>query len=635
MELCSLRTHYDRVGGRTHHGPGPGARGVNYLLFVCLVLVAAAAAGLVTMELVAGDEGSDFLDTKETQVKSIAIQAQANQANSCELISTCNSTQNCTRCACAPLLDESTQCITVPNNPLCTGPDLNSSCRKMNADYNQSYVTLPPITNYIDVQSEITNAVCTQKPLDETFATMSNASTFTLVYFGSVDGTWRAYPGREVSPDDCVTYDPRTRPGYLTGISVAKYVIVLIDVSPTMDDQLTPFLLSYSYLQASQNISMALLGTLLQADYVNILTFDNAQASPLNTNAVYLQSNTSSELQGLTDKLTNIRASNQTGPSNLTLAIGAALTYFPTNTPQYLKIIIVLTDGQFATTGNPNQTLPVNEISSNKAKVFVYKMLQTITADNDPYLERGSNLPSQICEVNGTFEVISQNLDNPLFAIKSFYSFLANTHIVAVNQKPYWSNVHSSFFEGSSCITVTYPAFDSNGELLGVAGIDVFKVELGTLTQSVEEALHQRVVGNYVPLNNSIPLQFNCSLETSKSNASAESCPSVTQDGGGNGGCCPQTDFTSTTSERACCGDCITMNKSTSNTGQLVGKIVGSIVGGLLVLLIIGVSISYCHGWFCFSLSHNQPEFSAETNEMPSPSPLLDHPSGECLDPVT
>ncbi|KAH8975721.1 hypothetical protein BDL97_01G173700 [Sphagnum fallax] len=505
----------------------------------------------------------------------------------------------------------------------------------MNVNYNQSYVTLPPITNYNDVQSEITNAVCTQKPLDETFATMSNASTFTLVKFGSVDGTWRAYPGREESSDECVTYDPRTRPWYLTGISVAKYVIVLIDVSPTMDNQLTPFLLSYSYLQASQNISMALLGTLLQADYVNIITFDNAQASPLNTNAVYLLDNTSSELQGLTDKLTNIRASNQTGPSNLTLAIGAALTYFPTNTPQYLKIIIVLTDGQFATTGNPNQTLPVNEISSNKAKVFVYKMLQTITTDDDPYLERGSNLLSQICEVDGTFEVISKNLDNPLFAIKSFYSFLANTHIVAVNQKPYWSNVYPSFFEGSPCISVTYPAFDSNGELLGVAGIDVFIVELGTLAQSVEEALQQRVVGNYVPLNNSIPLQFNCSLETSKSNASAESCPSVTPDGGGNGGCCPRTDFTSTPSERACCGDCITTNKSTSSTGQLVGKIVGSIVGGLLVLLIISVSISYCSGWFCFSLSQNQPETSAETNEMPSPSPLLHHPSGECLDPVT
>jgi hypothetical protein len=47
-------------------------------------------------------------------------------------------------------------------------------------------------------------------------------------------------------------------------------------------------------------------------------------------------------------------------------------------------------------------------------------------------------------------------------------------------------------------------AFDSNGELLGVAGIDVFIVELGTLAQSVQEALHQRVVGNYVPLNNSM-----------------------------------------------------------------------------------------------------------------------------------
>jgi hypothetical protein len=53
-----------------------------------------------------------------------------------------------------------------------------------------------------------------------------------------------------------------------------------------MDNQFTLSLLSYSYLQISQNISMALLGTLLQEDYVNILTFDNTQASPLNTNAV-------------------------------------------------------------------------------------------------------------------------------------------------------------------------------------------------------------------------------------------------------------------------------------------------------------------------------------------------------------
>jgi hypothetical protein len=58
-------------------------------------------------------------------------------------------------------------------------------------------------------------------------------------------------------------------------------------------------------------------------------------------------------------------------------------------------------------------------------------------------------------------------------------------------------------------------AFDSNGELLGVAGIDVFLVELGMLAPSVKEALQQRLVGNHVPYNNSIPLQFNCSLEVS------------------------------------------------------------------------------------------------------------------------
>jgi hypothetical protein len=41
-----------------------------------------------------------------------------------ELISTCNSTQNCTRCACAPLLDEITQCITVSQNECQLQPKL-------------------------------------------------------------------------------------------------------------------------------------------------------------------------------------------------------------------------------------------------------------------------------------------------------------------------------------------------------------------------------------------------------------------------------------------------------------------------------------------------------------------------------
>jgi hypothetical protein len=152
--------------------------------------------------------------------------------------------------------------------------------------------------------------------------------------------------------------------------------------------------------------------------------------------------------------LLNQTGSNQQGPSNLTAAIESAFSNFNAN-PSALKVIVVLTDAGFAS--SENVTLPETQLQAAGVKVLIYKLPQA--NDNNVYL---SNIPllGSLCRIGGTFEVIEQNLVNPLYAIKSYFSYLASTHMVAsaVAGKPLWTSLYLDFDEISKYITtVTFP----------------------------------------------------------------------------------------------------------------------------------------------------------------------------------
>jgi hypothetical protein len=117
------------------------------------------------------------------------------------------------------------------------------------------------------------------------------------------------------------------------------------------------------------------------------------------------------------------------------------------------QIIVVLTDGVFAS--SENVTLPESLLLGSNVKILLYKLPQA--DDLDIYLSNNSLLNS-ICRVNGTFEVIQEDLTNPLYTVRSYFSYLAATLEVAVNGKPLWSNIYQDFEGiGNNITSVTSP----------------------------------------------------------------------------------------------------------------------------------------------------------------------------------
>ncbi len=56
--------------------------------------------------------------------------------------------------------------------------------------------SLPQGTPLANVPAEMGNSICSQRLLDSIFESISVPNNYTVVYYGAVDGTFRAFPGR-------------------------------------------------------------------------------------------------------------------------------------------------------------------------------------------------------------------------------------------------------------------------------------------------------------------------------------------------------------------------------------------------------------------------------------------------------
>ncbi len=118
-----------------------------------------------------------------------------------------------------------------------------------------------------------------------------------------------------------------------------------------------------------------------------------------------------------------------------------------------LQVIIVFTDGNFSPLNNA--TFPTNNLLASQVKVILYKLPRS--SDTDPFLLTTS-LEQLLCGVQGTFELLdAPATKNPLYSIRSYYTFLAHTHMAVVANKSTWSNVYASYSEKLDVVTVTYP----------------------------------------------------------------------------------------------------------------------------------------------------------------------------------
>ncbi len=153
----------------------------------------------------------------------------------------------------------------------------------------------------------------------------------------------------------------------------------------------------------------------------------------------------------------------------------------------WLQVIIIFTDGEFAL--NSTVTLPETQLAPS-VKVFIYKLPPP--NDGDIFLSNNSLL-SSLCRIGGTFEVIEQDITNPLYAIRSYFSYLASAQMASqqVQGKPLWTSPYQNRdVVGGYITTVTYPgkSKEPNSVFLFSKNLLIWESFLFTRCKTFEEA---------------------------------------------------------------------------------------------------------------------------------------------------
>ena len=120
--------------------------------------------------------------------------------------------------------------------------------------------------------------------------------------------------------------------------------------------------------------------------------------------------------------------------------------------------MIVISDGYFIPLNS--STFPTTDISALKAKLLVYRLPPNYDESNDRFLIN-TTLQTVLCGVQGSFEVLDAPATaNPLFAINSYFSYLAQVHMIVVGSKATWSNMYESIAQVRNAVTVTSPGMN-------------------------------------------------------------------------------------------------------------------------------------------------------------------------------
>ena len=104
----------------------------------------------------------------------------------------------------------------------------------------ETAIRFPKNVNTSQLTAEDKQFVCTSALMEDTFKDLDDGreKRYGRAYVGSYLGSFRSYPAsRPVDPEtqECTDYDPRYRPWYTIATSGAKNVILMIDVSGSMD----------------------------------------------------------------------------------------------------------------------------------------------------------------------------------------------------------------------------------------------------------------------------------------------------------------------------------------------------------------------------------------------------------------
>ena len=305
------------------------------------------------------DPLTDIILYNEEIVNQMAVTALATFRQRCPL----TSCTGCTQSACGSQLTQ-TQCSSDYGAATVQDADNGNclqNCTSRNLDFQKSVVRTADFT----LTQEIVTEECWTRTLDNTFirnfeTDRTRTNSLRWQYIGTPTGFYRILPG--VTQEACFSYDPRIRPWYVAATSGPKNVILVIDVSSSMNN--------FGRIELAREAAISVVNTLTNSDFVGVVLFsdDAEQLLILGQRSGSLLPATNDNILALTEQIGRISTQGQT---NFEAAFRTAFSILATtreNSANCHSAILFLTDGN-PTTGNIQSESGLTTLVSGLNKV--------------------------------------------------------------------------------------------------------------------------------------------------------------------------------------------------------------------------------------------------------------------------
>eukprot|EP01025_Chloroclados_australasicus_P016655 TRINITY_DN1842_c0_g2_i2.p1 TRINITY_DN1842_c0_g2~~TRINITY_DN1842_c0_g2_i2.p1 ORF type:complete len:742 (-),score=73.90 TRINITY_DN1842_c0_g2_i2:835-2757(-) len=349
-------------------------------------------------------------------------------------------------------------------------------------------------------------AVCLMKHLeDEAIPDLKEQNVTSWTYIGTEVGTMWTYPGQVRARSTatglqqwnyCIPFDPRRRPWYHEGSTGPLDVVLVVDISESMNEVVSG---SSSRWQIVQDSLVKFIDTITFTDSFNVVFF-NLEGISVSTGLLPgTPENKEKAKEFIVDVVpsgaTNFQAAFETAFNALRIGVEEGTS------SNCSKVILFMTDGKDtrvqADTNRIFQLLDIVEelqqqlefVSTKRASIFTFSIGEL--ADD--------NIPRQLsCLHNGAWAPIGAK-DDPLTVFNTFLKFIASARSTT---KFYWSEVYEDAGGLGQILSIALPIFspqsDENipGALFGVAGHDIILNELidfagANLTDELVRVLHE------------------------------------------------------------------------------------------------------------------------------------------------
>jgi len=317
------------------------------------------------------------------------------------------------------------ECLSLLPSMSCPAENLGieecGECASALFDYSSSVIRLPDSVGQWDGSNlepnsaEVKESICYGADLD-TFFTMKNEEFFRTrqygdrlpqMYFGASNGAMRIYPGR--GSKECGKYDPRKRPWYIAASSGPKDVIIVIDISGSMNNLGRLFL--------AKEAAKEVIFSLTIGDHFSVVTFSTGASSLLPGNVM---------LRGTADNkeyaMTLIDDIYAGGSTNFYSAFEKAFNVLDDSisqehTSNCHKSVLFLTDGVMDTDYTKDQVsdLITSRNEGYGAHIFTY----SLGSSADVFIPK-----SIACDTGGLFTQIPDGADLAA-AMSSYYKLYA------------------------------------------------------------------------------------------------------------------------------------------------------------------------------------------------------------------